>query len=385
MESHNILFLYNILTLFVLFLNLPKVYSNENVVILPLLKKNNSYLTNLKNITEIIKFIVCEPPITEFNLGTPEQKSHIIIRPDISNIYFTSYYHNKSIYDQTTELISLIYPKINYFNDEKTESIEYNETMSETFFYNNFKEWKIVEDKYNVNNDQSQKIKLNFVLATSIQFEEPGGLGLQLADKITVVQFTPSFLIQLKNNSKINNYKWFIYYGEQNEKDYLVIGCSPHEFIIPETGKTIFPKLDFDNDYFNINDQLYINKLLMEIKFDDIYITSNLTSLEKDDSYIEKGKNSFFKINLGVIIGTTEYKFYLKEKFFKDYLDKKKCFNETFKTRADLITQTFLYYYCEDSVYDDIKKSFQPLVFKTVDLSENFILTFNNLFKKMDI
>ena len=132
--------------------------------------------------------------------------------------------------------------------------------------------------------------------------EEPGALGLQLVERTSDIQFTQSFLIQLKNNNKINNYKWFIYYGEKTEKDYLVFGCLPHEFIIPDTGNHIFQNLDLDKDFFNINDEVYYNKIQMEIIFDEIYITSNLTNLKKDEGFNEIHRNGYLKFKLGVIL-----------------------------------------------------------------------------------
>ena len=359
--------------IFVLLINISEIHLDDNIIIIPLIKKDNTYLKDLKNITEIVQFIFSEPPIAELNIGTKGQKSHIIIRPDGSNIYFTSYEHNMSISDQTTKIIKNKYPNINYFNEKLSESIEFNEIQSKSYFFNNFKEWRTVSDIF-------ENIKLNFTLATSIQFEESGALGLQLEEKTSVIQFTPSFLYQLKKQEKINNYKWFIYYGEENYKDYLVLGCSPHEFIIPDTEKKIFPNLDYDNDYYNIPDIPFTTKCQMEIEFDEVYITSNLTDLRKNETF--SYKRGFLKVNIGFIIGTFDYEYYLKNDYFKDYLYNKKCHCETFKQRADYLTQDYSYIYCDDSLYKEIKESFKPLVFKKVLLNENFILSFNDLFIK---
>ena len=210
-------------------------------------------------------------------------------------------------------------------------------------------------------------------------------MGLQLQDNITTNHFTPSFLIQLKKAGKINNYKWFIYYGKNNENDYLVLGCSPHEFIIPDTGQKIFQDLNLEEDFHNINDQLYINRRKMEIIFDNIYSTSNISDFEKDKSFNEiYYKFGFLNANIGCIIGTYEYRLYLENIFFKDYLVNNKCHNQTFKQRVDSVLQNFYYFYCNGSLYREIKNSFKPLVFKKVDLSENFILNFHDLFLKIN-
>ena len=344
---------------------------------MPLIKRNYTYLANITNISNIMQFISLEQPIAELNIGSNKQKVNVIIRPEQSNIYLTSNNHN-STYNHDFPMLKEKYTNINYFDDEKSNSIEYNKTLIKSYYFNNFNKWKIVIDDF-------EDIKIHFNLASSIQFEEPGSLGLQIEEKTSSVQYTPSFLAQLKSNGKINNYKWFIYYGGEKENDYLVFGCSPHEFIIPETGKKIFPNLDIDKDYYNVNSELTINIKIMKFKFDDVYITSNIANLERDNSFIGATyETGFLRFNLGCIIGTSEYRKYLENNFFNNYLYNKQCHNETFKSNSDFVSQLYYYFYCDDSVYSEIKKSFKPLVFKKVDLSENFILSFNDLFVKIN-
>ena len=367
----------SIFIIIILIINISIIKSNSNIVVFPLVKKHSSYLSNIKNITDIMENIFLELPIVELNISS--QKVGIIISPEEYNIYLTSKEH-MSAYEDEKKIIERKYQNINYFDNHKSVSIKYNETMSKSYFYNNFKIWQTVTDNFD-------DIKLDFVLATSIQYEEPGRLGLQLQEKIATNYFTPSFLTQLKKAGKINNYKWFIYYGKNNEKenDYLVIGCSPHEFTIPETGEKIFQDLNLDEDFHNINDQIFIDTRKMEIIFDDIYTTSNISNLEKDKSLNDfYYKFGFLNTNIGCIIGTFEYRRYLENIFFKDYLYNNKCHNETFKQRDNSVLQTFYYFYCDDSLYKEIKNSFKPLVFKKVDLSENFILNFHDLFLKIN-
>ena len=358
------------------------IFSNDNIVILPLISKNLTYFTNLKNITHIMEYIYLDTPIAELYIGSPPQKSNIIVKTDDSNIYFTSFNHIASENDET---YTLKYPNINYFNEEKSNSIEINETKNTSYFINNFDQWKIVYDNFRINNNSSNEIQLNFVVANSIKVEEPGSLGLQIKEDLSFLQLSQSFLIQLKLNQKINNYKWFIYYGENN-KDYLVIGCSPHEFYVPGSNQKLFPNINLETEFHNINDQIILNRPTMQIKFNDIYITSNLTSLEKDEDFkdIEYFKNGYFKIYLGAIVGPNSYENYLKNIFFKDYLNENKCHMGTFNQIENLSKLTFKYYYCEASLYNNIKKDFKSLIFKHVDLNENFILSFNDLFIKND-
>ena len=291
----------------------------------------------------------------------------------------TSNDHNSSNYDILFNITRNQYQKINYFNTENSQSVQYKENFLRTNYYNNIKDYKIINDYYEIDSDL-EKIKLDFDLANSIEYEESGILGLQPLEEISSNQFTPSFLYQLKFNKLINNYKWFIYYGEKDKQDYLVIGCSPHEFIVPETGNPIFPNLDITKDYYNINDKVFVNNSRMEIKFEQIYITSNLTSLEKEEFYEEKYTDAFLEINLGIIIGTTEYQNYFLNNYLKNYLKNNKCYNGTFNQRIYYIPQTYNYYYCDDSLYNEMKKNFKPIIFKKVDFNEYFSLNFDDLF-----
>ena len=325
MKLKIILFLY-----IEIFISISIVSSNNKILTLPLIKKDDSYLSNTKNVTEIIQFLFLEQPIAELSIGTPGQNSHITIRADESNIFFTSYNHTCSSSDEITKIMNLKYKNINYFNNDKSDTIEYNKTYSNSYFLRNFKEWKTSKDYLNLNSNK-EKIKLDFSLANSILYEDPGWLGLLPEETTSVIQYTTSFLYQLKINNIIDNYKWFIYYGEKKENDYLILGCSPHEFIIPETGKYMFPNLDLDNDFININDQIFINKPKRKIIFDDIFITSNISNLYKEDSFKISNKNAYLKIDLGIIIGTYEYHNYIKDNYLKDYLYSNKCHNETFK------------------------------------------------------
>jgi len=207
------LFLFSFIT-HILLINISIINSDQNIVVIPLVKKITSYLSNIKNITDIMESIFADFPIAELNIGS--QKVYTIISPELYNIYFTSKEH-MTAYEDRMEIIEKKYKNINYFDKNKSKNIKFNQTTSKFFFYNNFKIWQTATDDYD-------DIKLDFVLATSIQYEEPGRLGLQLQEKITTNHFTPSFLIQLKKAGKISNYKWFIYYGKNNEnKNEMII------------------------------------------------------------------------------------------------------------------------------------------------------------------
>ena len=370
-----------LLIISLILLNISIIFCEDNnYVYFPLKRKDNNYLNSLKNITEIMRFIYLEPLISELVIGTPEQKTNVIFRTDCTYIYLTSLNHNISNPDQTSDFIKKKYGNFNFFNEYNSNSIEYYEKNYSTgnFAYDNQYFTRCISENVKINNN---KIKLDLMLSKSINYEEPGAICLQLdQEERTALHFTASFPVLLKKNySLINNYKWFIYYGK--EKDYLVLGTSPYEFKDPKTGKKIYPDLDIDKDYNYQLDERDIKKAAMKIKFDDIYLINNSNNgTEK----FEDEQNLIGKLvpNIGFIVGTTNYNEYLKQNIFEKYINLGKCHSGIFSQRPDLTGQEYIYYYCDESLYKNIKTEFKNIIFKQINLYENFELTFDDLFLK---
>ena len=362
-------------------LNISIIFSEDNnYIYFPLKRRDNTFLKTLKNITEIMRFIYLEPLLSELVIGTPEQKSNVIFRTDCTYIYLTSLNHNISNPDQTSDFIIKKYGNFNYFNEDNSNSIKYYEKyyFNGNYAYDNQYFTRCISENIKINN---KKIKLDLMLSKSINYEEPGAICLQLdQEELTPLHFTASFPVLLKRNySLIKNYKWFIYYGK--EKDYLVLGASPYEFKDPNTGKKIYPDLDIDKDYNYQLDEKDIKKAAMKIKFDDIYLMYNSND-EKEKFEDEKNLIGKLVPNIGFIVGTTNYNEYLKKNIFEKYINLGRCNSSIFSQRPDLIGQEYIYYYCDESLYKNIKKEFKKIIFKQINLYENFELTFEDLFLK---
>ena len=367
--------------IFLILLNISIIFSEDNnYVYFPLKRKDNSFLNKIKNITEIMRFIYLEPLISELVIGTPEQKSNVIFRTDCTYIYLTSFNHNISNPDQTSDFIKRKYGNFNFYNEENSNSIGYYDKNYSTgsYAYDNQYFTRCISENVKINN---KKIKLDLMLSKSINYEEPGAICLQLdQEDLTALHFTASFPVLLKRNySLINNYKWFIYYGKK--KDYLVLGTSPYEFKDPETDKKIYPDLDIEKDYNYQLDERDIKKAAMKIKFDDIYLISNSND-EKEKFEDEKNLIGKLVPNIGFIVGTTNYNEYIKKNIFEKYINLGKCNFGIFSQRPDLTGQEYIYYYCDEALYKNIKKEFKNIIFKQINLYENFELTFDDLFLK---
>ena len=349
--------------------------ANEKVIIFPLKNPDSNKIKEINNVNDTIKFIFSSPLIAELGLGTPSQKANFMIRPSERILYFTSsnYTITKSE-DETTKIDFNKYGQLINFNENKSSSFSYEKTpYIGSYFYNNFNKGSMLKEILRFNDN---KIELNtsFILAYSLEYDEPGEIGLQIAENAEGTAYTPSLLYTLKKNNITENYKWFIYFDENQKNDYLVIGCEPYEFINPSTNELLYKNFDIKNDYFTINDQMSIFTQSMKIKFDNIY--------NKDNNYNETYNDGKLIYNMGINVGTENYQSYIENYYLKTYLDNKKCIKGFFTQRADYIHYNYYYYYCEESIYNDLKKNFNTIYFKSSNLNDVFELNFDDLFIK---
>ena len=200
----------------------------------------------------------------------------------------------------------------------------------------------------------------------------PGAIGLQIVEKTGAIDYTTSLLYTLQNNKIIDNYKWFIYFGRNQKNDYLVIECEPFEFINPSTNELLYKNFDIKNDYFTMNGEMSVFTQLMQIKFDNIY--------NENFNYNETSIGGNLYYNMGINVGTEDYQKFIENYYLKTYLDNKNCFKDIFTQRVNYKPGNYCYYYCEKSIYNDLKNSFSTIYFKSTDLNNSFELNFNDLF-----
>ena len=374
---------YLIISLILVF-NLISIQCESPYIYFHLKSKDTTYIKSLKEISDIMKYIYLESLISEIIIGTPEQKANFIFRTDCSYFYLTNKKHKVSKPDLTSELIQKKFGDFSYYNPEKSDSINYFENLKNyTYAYDNQYTSKLIKEKIKI---KDKEFELNITVAEYIELEEPGAICLQiLEDKDKGLLFTPSFIVSLKQQlNLINIYKWFIYYGEDNN-NYLIIGASPNEVKNPKTGNLLYPKFDKEKNYGKINDILGIlNKREMKLKFDDIFLLEN--NNDKTEIHFEDSKNFFGKLipNIGFIVGTKDYSNYVEKNIFGKYLNNNKCKKEKFNQRPDLTGQEYEFYYCEENLYDTIKSLYKTIIFKHTALSENFELDFNDVFIKQN-
>jgi len=202
--------------------------------------------------------------------------------------------------------------------------------------------------------------KFNFVVATELSKNYDyysGELGLKLYDKYAS-RIIP-FIDQLKNNDLIDKYYFTLRYKNNDEGD-LIIGELQHEY---------------DKNY--ISDNFTFSKIGIEgyeigwfFHFDDVYFGNIDINSGEDNRY----NDVIFSYELGLIIGTYDYKIITYKNFFEKLLNEKKCYEK----QLDLET---IFYVCDKDV--DITK-FENLIFYSKKLNFNITLTYEDLFLKHD-
>ena len=167
-------------------------------------------------------------------------------------------------------------------------------------------------------------------------------------------------LKQLKQNNLIDSYKITMNYSSDNE-GYFYIGNFPHEY-----DQYNFKEFQLISTYAIPRTSFCQFRILME----DVYSMVNETK-----KFIISYKEVFFHLELGLIECPVDYFNFIKNVFFKDYLNKSIC-------SLEYMTKNLNNYYmitCEDDISFDLK-SFPGINFYHSELNKTFVLDYNDLF-----
>ena len=167
-------------------------------------------------------------------------------------------------------------------------------------------------------------------------------------------------LKQLKQNNLIDSYKITMNYSSDNE-GYFYIGNFPHEY-----DQYNFKEFQLISTYAIPRTSFCQFRILME----DVYSIINETK-----KFIISYKEVFFHLELGLIECPVDYFNFIKNVFFKDYLNKTIC-------SLEYMTKNLNNYYmimCEDDISSDLK-SFPSIYFYHSELNKTFVLDYNDLF-----
>ena len=280
--------------------------------------------------------------ITFFEIGN--QKQIIPISIKLQNYYFYIY---SSPSNPKYKFFALNQQK-SFLQINNSPNLLYNENDNNTFFSSDIISFS------NIKNN-----KFNFLLIKNFSesdFYKSGILGLNIKGNKSNEEL--NFINQLKEKNLISSYSFSIKYKNEKEGD-LIIGKRPDEYD---------NKYQIDNLH-KIKVPIYKNEFDWGLNFDKIeYGDLDIYNLDT--------KFAIFEIELGIIVGTVDYKFAIEKNFFNKYIKEKKCF--VGRIQGDEIKVTgFKYYYCNEDVnISDMKN----LSFFSKELNYNFSLSYKDLF-----
>ena len=350
--------------LFIIFIFQSKLFLilSSNYISMKLENYNNELLKNIPedsfNYEHFINITIKNNIYTTIKIGTPNQEIKVWIDSDEYSYFL---YKNICILDS-------------YFNESTSLTFYSNEI--EKFFYKGYGETIYVSETFILNNNVNERNKELEINKFPIMFmKDPKNDKrfnlIHSLDEITnktcaTIGFrcmpnyndnnSQNFILNLKEKEIIDDYTIFIEYDNLGNEKFLIIGGYPEEI--------------FNNKYSIKNQYITYMKFYYEfieqwgLNFDKI-------SSGKEGKIYQV--DAAFHHNLGVIYGVKEYQSHIEKVFFNFYIALKICEKIEFKDYA-------IYVCNKDKFNFDEMKKFPELKFIKVDLEENFILTYEDLF-----
>ena len=327
---------YNEFLFVIVILNsLIQIFSDRNIII-PLY-----YLSNTDENTNYIKFLFKPQLYAKIKLGNPEQISYLLISTDSEYFSIESDNINPKFYDSN---------KSSTFSNTNHKYTYYNEKYKSGFLCT--EQFYFINDINTMKEEIYQNISFEYIYESSEAHNDyldedknelSGIIGLQLPKPYS----NNNFLKRLNNVGAIFKNIWNIKFI--NSKPYLILGENPYINNYIEAKRT--------NCYIS---QFYQYWYFL---FRDIKVGNTKLNEERIAQYSPQ---------FGAIIGSSEYKKYIKKNFFDELIYNGKCFEKNF----DLKGKIYYYYECDKNI--DLN-NFEQIEFIHEELSYKFILDKNDL------
>ena len=341
-------FIYSIFIIILIDLSLTEEIKSKKYILLPFSVNKNFIEKEISNSDDFIRNNFINDIILYLNIGEPLQKLNGIISndnlcfelKDINNI-------SKNISEKYIPKYSSSFSVFNkplYFPHRETE---YMTIGTDLFSFEN--------QKYNLSFllQQTNEKEINHTNISNKQYIAKIGLNIPM---YYYRDECPNFIMEIKRKAFIDKYTVSFQFINSNN-GYLVIGDELYNY-----NHKIYHKSQYINSYSNDN----------YIYFNDIIISdNNIKNISFNSTY------SYLEFNLGVIIGTKEYKKEIDNIFFNKLISDKIC-------QIDIIVYNSTHNY---SVYNCIEnkinlKLFPKLIFISKNYLYNFELNYSDLFIK---
>lgn len=320
-----------------------------NSIIIPLKRVSNPDTS-----INYIESLLHNQLYAEINLGTPEQLIYLSITTETETFSIESKTINDKFYSHIASSSHIDSNKKLPFYHERYKT---GYIYKETFYFNSYEENK-KETYKNISFDYILELSEDYTkdekkfYIDNNQNEISGVIGLQILKSYST---SSSFINSLSNIGAINRSIWSLIHNPNNDNNlYLIIGENPYK--------------TYENTYNDIVKQasayLEGSNSFWYFLFSDIKVGDEILNEERSADYAPQ---------MGVIIGTNEYKEYINEKFFSDLIKESKCN----KKNVSISKKTYSYYECNNDINVN---NFEPIIFTHQEFSYNFTLDKNDLF-----
>ena len=346
------LFIYIIILLFVSCLSKTNETKLKKYIVLPFSIEGGNSLQLSYNSDIFIQKFYHKNIILNFYIGEPPQKINSIISndndcfelKDRKNISISLKEKYKPKYSSSFSLSN----KQLYFPWRKTEFM----TIGSDFF-----SFENINEKYNLSFylQMTEKKEINVDYISEKEYIAKIGLNKPMYE---VSYKCPNFIIGLKKKAKLEKYTFSFEFINSNTGN-LIIGDELYNY----NHKKYF-KSQYVNTYSNDNFEIYFN---------DIIISNNNKNISFNGTY------GYLSINLGVIIGTKEYKEIIDNIFFNELISQNICKKDIIELNN---TQNYYVYNCD--LYKTNIKNFPKLIFISKNFMLNFEFSYTDLFIKLN-
>ena len=275
---------------------------------------------------------------TNFSLGTPFQTIPFNIK--LSNYHFICLSNNSSL---GKKFIS--------FEEDKSSSFQSMDKerrycdLQETQYCRRGKEiFKITENNI-INN-------LSFYISYDLEKNQSGILGFKFSYKFPEY----NFINQLKEKNLILSYMFYFKFKNLYEGE-IIFGNYPHEIE--------------KNKY----DKIYLKHSRISQSFLNQDYSIQIESVKYGEKEIAKDREFYFEIDNYFLLCSLDFHKIIKEEFFNELLEEKKCEEKKLKIGI----QDVFYYFCNNNI--DLKK-LKEIKFISLDFNYEFILKPDELFIK---
>ena len=223
----------------------------------------------------------------------------------------------------------------------------------------------------------------------NVKFIIDDGLGKDLHIKLGLnkpttkdYQGPPHFIQSLLDSGAIKEQSWTFKFLSEND-GLFILGKEPHMYQDISKDKKYQRQYYFETGSLNIKD--YHNP--WSISAQKVFMKDH----NGEDILINENKGCYLNYNLGFIIGTKEYREYIKRNFFNELFDLNICsYDLVYFSGPNLIENRYYAISCDKYKFklNDFKKQyyekFPNLYFYIYDYNYNFELTKEDLFTEVN-